>query len=332
MIKTESLFISIIIPVYNVEKYIKDCLESVFSQNLSFCEVICVNDGSTDNSRSILSQYKQQYEDLIIIDRKNGGLSAARNSGLEVAQGEYVYFLDSDDYLFPGVLEQMKKTLLDNKPQIAVFNALVNGEKKYISGLESIFNKPMTGIEYFKKSYSLNRTVAVPIWLHIYRTDFLLNNKLKFEEGFFYEDELFTPKAFYLAKKIIVNDLSVLFYRYNREGAISSVVTQKHLEDRKKIIHKLYNFYFEVNCTCDEFYRKLFELYIVTYEVLQQKKSNFKIRDFFKKDDFIIIKKCIKTDFERKCFKLSCFNSTLLLKYRDNTINSSARKFINRFL
>ena len=91
--------VSVIIPVYNVEKYLRECLDSVVTQDLDDIEIICINDGSTDGSAGILSEYATQYEKLFILDKENSGLSAARNSGLSVAKGKYILFLDSDDFL-----------------------------------------------------------------------------------------------------------------------------------------------------------------------------------------------------------------------------------------
>ena len=91
--------ISVIIPVYNVEKYIRECLDSVLEQSLKDIEIICVNDGSTDSSRNILLEYRKKDSRVIVLDKQNGGLSSARNSGIDIAQGKYVLFLDSDDLL-----------------------------------------------------------------------------------------------------------------------------------------------------------------------------------------------------------------------------------------
>lgn len=99
--------VTIIIPVYNVEKYLEKCLNSVICQTLKDIEIICVNDGSTDNSQQILKEYAQKDERIKIVDKKNGGLSSARNAGLDAATGEYCYFLDSDDWIELNTLEKL---------------------------------------------------------------------------------------------------------------------------------------------------------------------------------------------------------------------------------
>ena len=97
--------VSIVIPVYNVEKYLKQCLESVVNQTLDKIEVICINDGSTDNSLNILKEYEKKYNNIIIIDQENKGPGFARNIGMKRASGKYIYFLDSDDYIELNAME-----------------------------------------------------------------------------------------------------------------------------------------------------------------------------------------------------------------------------------
>ena len=105
--------ISVIIPVYNVEEYLPVCLDSVLAQTFSDFEAVCVNDGSPDNSAAILEKYAKKDARIKVVSRPNGGLSAARNTGLENACGEYIYFLDSDDYIHPQLLEILYKKICD---------------------------------------------------------------------------------------------------------------------------------------------------------------------------------------------------------------------------
>ena len=103
--------VSIVIPVYNVEKYLKQCLESVVNQTLDKIEVICINDGSTDNSLNILKEYEKKYNNIIIIDQENKGPGFARNIGMKRASGKYIYFLDSDDYIELNAMEDRKSVV-----------------------------------------------------------------------------------------------------------------------------------------------------------------------------------------------------------------------------
>ena len=104
--------ISVIVPVYNVEKYLSECLDSVLSQDEKDIEVICVNDGSTDKSLEILKEYKEKDDRIIIVTQDNKGLAEARNSGLNVAKGEYIFFLDSDDKMREGTLSKLYSTAI----------------------------------------------------------------------------------------------------------------------------------------------------------------------------------------------------------------------------
>ena len=98
--------ISVIVPIYNVEKYLAKCLDTILAQTFSDIEIICVNDGSTDNSRKILSEYAKKDSRIKIVDKKNGGLSSARNAGMKVAQGEFISFIDSDDWIDETLLSK----------------------------------------------------------------------------------------------------------------------------------------------------------------------------------------------------------------------------------
>ena len=113
--------VSIIVPVYNVEKYLSKCLESLINQTLKDIEIICVNDGSTDNSLSILKEYANKDSRIKIIDKQNEGVSVARNTGIEVATGEYLIFVDSDDYLVENACEKALNTIEHNNSDICIF-------------------------------------------------------------------------------------------------------------------------------------------------------------------------------------------------------------------
>ena len=113
--------ISVIIPVYNVEKYLKECLDSVINQTLKDIEIICVNDGSTDNSLNILENYAKKDNRIIVISQKNKGLSGARNTGLKYCSGEYVSFIDSDDYVSKDLFELTYNNAISNNSDLVIF-------------------------------------------------------------------------------------------------------------------------------------------------------------------------------------------------------------------
>ena len=114
--------VSVIIPLYNVEEYLRQCLDSVVCQTLSNIEIICVDDGSPDRSAEIAAEYVEKYPNVKLIRKENGGLSSARNAGLEAAQGDYVFFLDSDDKITQEALGVMKQVMRRENPHVIAFN------------------------------------------------------------------------------------------------------------------------------------------------------------------------------------------------------------------
>ena len=122
--------ISIIIPVYNVEKYLRRCLDSVLNQTFQDWQAICVNDGSPDNSATILEEYAQRGSRFVVVTKKNGGSSDARNVGVKRAQGEYILFVDSDDFIHPQTLELMVDIAKSKKADMAMFDLDVDFYKK----------------------------------------------------------------------------------------------------------------------------------------------------------------------------------------------------------
>ena len=202
---------SIIIPVYNVEKYLRKCLNSVFSQNYKNYEVIVVNDGTKDNSMDIVKDYPVK-----VINQKNQGLSVARNNGVKKATGEYILFLDSDDYIEKGLLEAIDKSL-DNKPDIVRFQI---GEV-FEDGKKIEYNeKPFTdknGQEAFKLITKYH--FVENAWCYAIRREYYLKNKFKFKENTFHEDFGLLPLVIIKAKK--VNSIDYIGYNYlQRQGSI----------------------------------------------------------------------------------------------------------------
>ena len=218
--------ISIIIPIYNVAPYLRQCLDSVINQNHSDYEIICVNDGSTDNSLSILEEYKKQYPQINLISQENKGLSAARNAGIRAATGDYVLFLDSDDWLEDNAL----KILHDN---IGGEDMLCfNGRRYFEDGTQEEpdagqTETNLTGWDYYNKYALISRKFHfVCVVLRLYRKQFLMDNHLFFEEGIYHEDNLFTPIACYYAEKVKVIPNCLYVYRIRNESITHNISFQ----------------------------------------------------------------------------------------------------------
>lgn len=234
---------SIIIPVYNVEQYLRKCLDSVLEQSYKGdYEVICVNDGSTDSSLAILEEYAEKRDKIKIINQANGGLSEARNAGLRAAQGEYIWFVDSDDWIEYNSLDVLSKNL-DNEDVICF-----NGKRYFEDGTketpdEGIDITNISGWDYYNR-YALQtrKFHFVCVVLRAYKREFLLSNNLFFEPGMYHEDNLFTPFLCYYAQKVeVIPD--ILYYYRIREGSITQTFNEKRLSDKIKIANLLSSFF-----------------------------------------------------------------------------------------
>ncbi|EFS21311.1 glycosyltransferase, group 2 family protein [Fusobacterium gonidiaformans 3-1-5R] len=214
--------LSIVIPIYNVEKYLRECLESVYAMNL-LKEVILVNDGSTDHSLQIAEEFAEKYsEETILISQENKGLSAARNVGLERARGEYIYFIDSDDFLDSKAFESFFYKIQGTDLDILHGNVFQYYEKenRIVKKNLPIKTGIRMGKEFLYQMYE-EKCYREVVWLNIYRRKFLLEEKLYFVEKLLYEDTPFSFFAFWKAKKIGYEEECFYYYRF-REGSIMS--------------------------------------------------------------------------------------------------------------
>ena len=237
------MLLSIIIPVYNVEQYLKECLDSIFiHQKISYpIEIIVVNDGSTDGSLNILYEYKKCY-DFKLINQENRGLSLARNIGIEISNGKYLLFMDSDDYLIPYTLDKLLKILSDKDIDLIEFNYKIFNQtdknlkhKNKITNVVSGSGQDLFGV--WEKSGFYRPTV----WTKAVSREMVVSNKLYFYPGIYHEDEEWSPKLFAYAKTVTYFPLCVYVYRI-REGSCTSKKTPKHYLDLIKVVDSLYEF------------------------------------------------------------------------------------------
>jgi len=227
----ENPAVSVVIPVYNVELWLSDCLESVLGQTETDIELICVNDGSTDSSRKILEDYSNRDSRIRIIDKENGGLSSARNAGLEAAKGEYIYYLDSDDMLRSDALAICRE-ISDNKNlDVLLFNGKTSYENEDLKKTMLLsegylvrkgnYDGVMSGVELFCKMVQ-NREYKANVGVQFTRRTFLLENDLLFVDGVVYEDADYTLRLMLFSKRIM--HIPEEFYlRRIREDSLTTV-------------------------------------------------------------------------------------------------------------
>lgn len=223
--------LSIIIPVYNVYKYISQCLDSILNQNFSDFEIICVNDGSTDESLSVLQEYKNRDERIIIIDKKNEGSGIARNCGINIARGEYLFFVDGDDWLEANSLEKMVSKAAELQTDILIFGGLSYYESKGKSGGYSADKLPK---KYFNKVFSAKNIkkeifkFPSTAWTKLYKKDFLTKNNIKFQDLKAGQDQLPFFHSMITADRIAILPENLYCYRKNRCGAVTAAKKKKN--------------------------------------------------------------------------------------------------------
>ena len=225
---------SIIVPIYNVEQYLDECMKSIKSQCYGDYEVLCVNDGSTDRSREILTDWEARMSQMRVIDRENGGLSAARNTGLKAATGDYVVFVDSDDWVEPNFLECLNSSLITHHSSFTPLDMICFAcQRTDRETTDTLLEEISTGWEYYNHHALEPRIVPfVCVWQRCYRSKFLLDNNLWFREGILHEDNEFTPRACLAAQHVRV--IPDILYHYRVRP--NSIMTSRSLHNHESLI------------------------------------------------------------------------------------------------
>lgn len=236
-------FFSIILPIYNVELYIKEALLSLVNQDLPLeeYEVILVDDGSKDNSVAIANELLPQLPNAYWIHQENKGLSEARNAGVKKASGEYIWFVDSDDYIAPNSLSVLKKQLLEEgMPDMLALSGVEFWE-------QSAHRKP--SMQYAENQISRSGvghladiSLFIAVHHYLFRHSFLEHYHLSFYPKIMHEDEEYLPRALYWASKVVYSSLPVYFYR-RRPGSITTVYNPQRGKDLFLVAESLYSFY-----------------------------------------------------------------------------------------
>lgn len=224
--------VSVIIPVYNVESYVAECLESVLQQDFESFEILCVDDCSQDSSMEIVKRYAQRDKRIEIITHScNQGLAAARNTGIKNAKGKYILFIDSDDKIIPGTLSELFALAEKNGVDIVYFDY----KKIYEREMERLRNKNEKACHEYLGIYSgrelfclfaREKNIKLEVWRQLFRKDLLLQNGICFYEGILHEDNLFSFFCAMKAKKVM--NIKKEYYIYRQRGHSIMATMNEH--------------------------------------------------------------------------------------------------------
>lgn len=306
--------ISIIIPIYNGEKYLSQCLESLINQTLKDIEIICVNDGSTDNSLKILEEYAKKDKRIKIINKKNAGLGAARNTGMKYANGDYIGFVDSDDWVDRNMFKKLYIKAKSHNIDIVMCPVCIyddnvqKGNYDYSYFNLDCFNEDFNNLIFdYQKTKDFFFRICVTAYNKIYRTEFLKNIGVKFPEGIIFEDNPFFYKTFLRAKQVAIIRDFLYFYRGQRADSIISnadfkyfdiikshnltkkiILSDPHYDDLKidlfnYVIRSIFNRYFQVS---EKYKNNFFEIIKKDFENMALKYDEIDALNTFSKNKF----------------------------------------------
>lgn len=235
--------ITIIVPIYKVEKYLEKCIDSILNQSYKNLEIILVDDGSPDNCPQICDEYAKKDDRIIVIHQKNGGLSNARNSALDIAKGEYIGFVDSDDYIAKDMYETLYKAIKDNNAQMSICDFYnINEKGDYVENERQaeieenikIFNKREA-----IKEMLIDKNIRGYVWTKLFKKECF--KQLRFPDGKNYEDVAISIKCFEKADKIVYINKKEYYYLHRDDG-IDHTKTEKNVNDAIQIAYERYKY------------------------------------------------------------------------------------------
>lgn len=286
--------LSIIVPVYNVEKYVRTCIESIYRQGLdeNRFELIIINDGTKDKSMEMIADIIQQHSNIIVIEQENQGVSVARNNGLAIAKGEYILMPDSDDLLIDNSVNILLEKALETKAEIVTADYLqMSNEEIEVFLSETFQNKnkklifeELIGEDFLKEDFCRN------IWRNLYRRDFLQCNNISFIPGITAQDVPFANECYLKAKKCIKAQWPLLIYRWGNPTQATMHFTFKKAQDLCIAIQRIWSYtrisslstvarQKQIGITFAYFYRLISA---TTYGHIKELSTQFEIIDYMK--------------------------------------------------
>lgn len=243
-------FVSVIIPIYNVEKYLRQCIDSVIAQDFHDIEIILVDDGSPDSCPQICDEYAEKYDYIKVIHKENGGLSSARNAGIQAANGKYIIFMDSDDWWNPDVSVKEILSQVYEKPDVEMFLLTsldyVEGQGLYKRKEHNFLDEINTeNVEAYYQSLLNNGNLEVHAATKIFKAEFIKQNNLYFPLGMKGEDNEWMIRVLRVLNKVDIINRPIYIYRAGRVGSISNSITKENIVDLLNIVRNSLIFYRE---------------------------------------------------------------------------------------
>ena len=270
--------VSIIIPVYNVEKFLPRCLNSLTNQTLKDIEIICINDGSTDNSPKILEEYKNKDNRVVVINQENSGVSASRNSGMKIAKGEYIGFVDSDDWVDLDFFEKLYNSAIKNGADIAVGGIIRTKPNKRTTLLE--FPKEEIMEDIYRKIELADIFEHCYVCGKIYKTEKIKSLNILFEEGRIYEDMIWLPQILYSLTKMVAVP-NTYYYYWRHANSLVRIQNSKTKEDFNYAKEKFEKFFKDKNIDVEKYCVKTKRYKIFGLTILKIKQKGDKKEYFF---------------------------------------------------
>lgn len=315
-----SIQVSLIIPVYNVADYLQQCLDSVEEQDYKHLQVVMVNDGSEDRSLEICEEYVRRHpQSWILINQKNAGLSAARNTGLLHATGDYIAFLDSDDWIDSDFISTLVKSIVDTGAEIV--EAGIRWCYSNAIRLDAIEENCVYDMKEALGHYLLQtKPIHSAVWCKLYHREIF--TKLNFEVGKLHEDGYFTYQAMYKCKRYAVINYIGYNYRQNREGSImTSMVKPKNIIDVMEMMEERIMFFKEHNedilaeKAASYYYRTALTNYVTAKKVIQDESLCKTIKDKLDSSKHLILKNRYLRAKKLKFLFFFCFPKLFLKRY-----------------
>lgn len=329
--------LSIIIPVYNVEKYLCECIDSVLRQNTESIEIICVNDGSSDRSLDILNEYQSQYPELIaVLSQTNQGQAAARNAALDIARGESVVFLDSDDYYLPHAIDTILHLISENPKADVIYTdcaQTTSGERFYTLPFEKPVSKEI--VEFYDWEYEkYNKTPMGCVCGGVYKLAFLNQYQLRMRSGVYYEDELYIYSIYTHHGQTVAVHLDKPYYHYRtgREGSTVTSLRAKNFQDRLSVVREMQQVLQNSSCITIARKHKIFEMYL--QNIIEAYQNGFirLVTKLMTKKDIEVMQAGAVSAHEKKLLRLLRISPRLMAAYKTNQLPSIIRRCINVFV